>query len=50
MEESEDEQNKFIEEYNEEEEASFIDDYDSNFRNTLIQHVLYFSYLSKIYS
>ena len=40
MDESEDEQNKFVEEYNEEEEASFIDDYDSNFRNTLIQHVL----------
>ena len=50
MDESEDEQNKFIEEYNEEEEASFIDDYDSNFRNTLIQQVLYFSYHSKIYS
>ena len=50
MDESEDEQNKFVEEYNEEEEASFIDDYDSNFRNTLIQQVLYFSYHSKIYS
>ena len=45
-----DEQNVLKEDFNDEEELSFIDDYDSNFRYTLIQHVLFFSVHYKLYS